>query len=166
LRDVDVLKEIEKNAVLPEDLKRLNKGVLITFSFSTLDESVRKIFEANAPKVEERISAIKNLKDKGFKVGIAFVPLLPFISDSEEQIEEMVKLAKELSVDYVFFGDLTLHGAAKDIFFRVLEARFPELVEKYNELYKGFLPTRAYRARLYSTSKRLCKKYGVGWGIA
>jgi DNA repair photolyase len=165
LRDLDILKEIDKNAILPYDLEKLNRGTLITFSFSTLDENLRKIFEPNAPTIKKRLDAVKNLKDEGFKVGIAFIPLLPFISDSEEQIEEMVKIANEINVDYVFFGDLSLYGVGKEIYFKVLEKYFPDLIEKYRELYKGVSPKKEYKNRLYNTSKKLCKKYGVKWGI-
>ena len=158
LRDLDILKEIDKNAILPYDLEKLNRGTLITFSFSTLDENLRKIFEPNAPTIKKRLDAVKNLKDEGFKVGIAFIPLLPFISDSEEQIEEMVKIANEINVDYVFFGDLSLYGVGKEIYFKVLEKYFPDLIEKYRELYKGVSPKKEYKNRLYNTSKKLCKK--------
>jgi len=166
LRDVDFLKEIDKNAILPEDLRdKICSGVLITFSFSTLDERVRRIFEPNASKIEERLNAIKELKDLGFKVGMAFIPLLPFISDSEEQMEEMVKTAKEFNVDYVFFGDLTLYGKGKEIYLKVLGKRFPNLVRKYKILYKGFSPIREYKDRFYSSAKSICKKYNIKWGI-
>ncbi len=167
LRDVDILKKIDENAILPEDLRdKIGNGVLITFSFSTLDESIRKIFEPNAPRIKERLSAIKELKKLGFKVGIAFVPLLPFISDSEEEIEEMVKIAKNLSVDYVFFGDLTLYGVGKEIYFKVLEKHFPKLVEKYKELYRdNFSVNREYKNKLYRITEHMCKKYNIKWGI-
>ena len=166
LRDIDILKEIDENAVLPADLRgKLNNGVLITFSFSTLDENVRKIFEPNAPKVKERLDTVKELKDLGLKVGIAFIPLLPFISDSEERIEEMVKAAKELNVNYVFFGDLTLYGKGKEIYFKVLERYFPELVEEYEKIYRGAYLIRSYRNAFYKLAFELCKKYGIKWRI-
>lgn len=39
LRDLDILKEIDAKAILPEDLKpRLEHGTIISFSFSTLEE--------------------------------------------------------------------------------------------------------------------------------
>ena len=108
---------------------------------------------------------IKELKNLRFKVGIAFLPLLPFISDTQEKMEEMAKIAKELNVDYVFFGDLTLYGAGKQLFFNVLKNHFPELVEKYKELYKDSCLEKEYKNRFYNNAKRICKKFGVKWGI-
>jgi DNA repair photolyase len=55
LRDLDLLQEIDKNTILPADLKpKLKRGAMITFSISTLDEKVAKIIEPGAPSPAER----------------------------------------------------------------------------------------------------------------
>jgi len=113
LRDVDILQEIDKNAILPEDLRKINHGVLVTISLSTLDNKIAKIFEPNAPTPKERLNTLQKIKEHGFYAGIAYIPTLPFISDSNEQLEEMVKIAKEIGADYVFFSPLTLYGIGK-----------------------------------------------------
>jgi DNA repair photolyase len=45
LRDLDVLNEINKDTILPDDLKKLEGGVIISFSFSTLNEELANILE-------------------------------------------------------------------------------------------------------------------------
>src|ERR1044071_9390705 len=46
VRDFDLLHEINRNAVLPANLHgKINYGVFITFSFSTITDPVAKIFE-------------------------------------------------------------------------------------------------------------------------
>ena len=46
LRDLDILKEIDENAILPNDLKsKLKHGAIISFSISTLDEKLAKMLE-------------------------------------------------------------------------------------------------------------------------
>ena len=140
LRDLDILSRIDVSAILPEDLReKPGHGVLITFSFSTLNNGLARIFEPNAPSPEERLEAIRRIRDEGFLCGIAFMPVLPYISDSE--LEEMAETARKLRVNYVFFSPLTLHGLGREIYFSVLKRHFPELVEKYRALYvKGFPP--------------------------
>ena len=167
LRDIDVLKDIDENAILPSDLKeKLNHGVLITFSFSTLDKRIAKIFEPFAPSPDERLNTIQRLKDEGFFVGIAFMPLLPYISDSTHDLEAMVKTARDIGVDYVFFGNLTLDMEGKKIFFRVLERNFPSLVRKYEKLYGNKnLPIRTYVDSLYRRAYAISRKHGVRIGI-
>jgi len=119
---LDLLKEIDENAILPRDLSQLKHGVLVTISLSTLDEKIAKIFEPNAPKPKERLETLQKVEEQGFYAGVAYIPVLPFISDSNEQIDEMIKIAKEFGADYVFVGALTLYGIGKEWYCKVIEA--------------------------------------------
>ncbi|NAZ24437.1 MAG: radical SAM protein [Thermofilum sp.] len=111
LRDLNLLKEIDKNAVLPSDLKpKLKHGAIISFSVSTLDEKLARILEPGAPAPKERLETMKKCREKGFLTGVCYIPVLPFISDREEQLDEMIKVAKEHGANYVLVGALTLFG--------------------------------------------------------
>lgn len=162
-RDLDLLKEIDERAILPRDLKgKLSHGVLITFSMSTLNEEVSRIFEPNAPRPTERLRTLQKVKEEGFFAGIAYIPVLPFISDSLNQLEGMIKTAKEYEADYVFVGALTLYGKGKELYYRVIENYFPELLSKYKQLYKSLSqPNKSYQRRLEIVVSKLCEKYGV-----
>ena len=167
LRDLDLLKEIDKNAILPMDLKpKLKHGVIISFSISTLDEKLAKILEPGAPKPIERLEAMKRCKERGFFTGICFIPVLPFLSDSEEQVEETIKTVKEYGADFIFVGGLTLFGKGpadcKTLYYKFLEKYHPELVPKYKSLYRIFFaPSKEYQKELKEKSRRLCEKYGI-----
>lgn len=166
LRDLDLLEEIDKKAVLPPDLRAISRGVLITFSLSTLDEQIARIFEPGAPKPKKRLETLQKVKEADFCAGIAYIPVLPFISDSEEQLEEMVKTARELNADYVFVGALTLHGEGKKLYFKVIERHFPELLSEYKKLLKAYnQPSRNYQRKLEEKAKRLCEMYRVKYRI-
>ncbi len=167
LRDLDVLEEIDKVAILPEDLQgKLRHGAIISFSLSTLDEEIARIFEPGAPSPVERLRVMKKCKDNNFFVGLNFIPVLPFLSDEREQLEEMIKTAKDVGADYVFVGVLTLFGTGKELYYKVLEKHFPELVPKYKKLFRAFsYPPREYQAKLEATIKEICKKYGMKIGI-
>lgn len=100
LRDLDGLKEIDKNAILPSDLKsKLKHGTIISFSISTLDEGLAKILEPGAPKPIERLETMKRCKDEGFFTGVCFIPALPFLSDSEEQLDNTIKTVKDYGAE-------------------------------------------------------------------
>jgi len=167
LRDLDLLKEIDKNAILPADLKsKLKHRVIISFSISTLDEKLAKILEPGAPKPIERLEAMKRCKEEGFFTGICFIPVLPFLSDSEEQLEETIKTAKEYGADFIFVGGLTLFGKGpadcKTLYYKFLEKYHPEVVPKYKSLYRIFFaPSKEYQKELEEKSRRLCEKYGI-----
>ena len=167
VRDLDILREIDRNAILPEDLKHnLKRGVIISFSFSTLDEKLAKIFEPGAPKPRERLETMSKCKEEGFLVGANFIPVLPFLSDSDEQLEEMIKTAKSYGADFALVGALTLFGKGpqdcKTLYYKALEKHFPELVPKYRSLYRIFFaPPKEYQKELEEKSKKICEKYGI-----
>ena len=171
VRDLDILKELDKRAILPEDLRQnLNRGVIISFSFSTLDERAAQIFEPGAPTPEERLETLEACKKEGFLVGANFIPVLPFISDSTEQLEAMIRTAKAYGADFVLVGGLTLFGDGptdcKTLFYRALEKYDPELVPNYKKLFRTFFaPPRAYQKELEAKSRRLCTRYRMHYGI-
>jgi len=167
LRDLDLMKEIDKNAVLPSDLKpKLKYGAIISFSVSTLDEKLAKILEPGAPAPKERLETMKKCKEEGFLAGVCYIPVLPFISDTEEQLDEMIKTAKDYGADYVLVGALTLFGNGpadcKTLYYKFLERYFPELVPKYKSLFKIFFqPTKEYQGKLQERSSKICSKYKI-----
>ena len=42
------------------------------------------------------------------------MPALPFLSDSEKEVETIVKSSEKYGADYILFGGLTLYGDALD----------------------------------------------------
>ena len=163
LRDLGLLRELEQRAILPPDLRGKVDGVLVTFSLSTLEEGLARIFEPAAPPPGDRLDALQRVKEEGLSAGIAFTPVLPLITDSE--LEEMARTARELECDYVFFGSLTLAGEAKAAYFKLIEDRFPELLDKYQKLYsRSFHPARWYSDRLYRQALACVRKYGLKFG--
>ena len=59
-----------------ELLRKFNE-VEATFTISTADENIRKIFEPNSPPIKERIEALDKLHSVGVKTCAMIAPLLP-----------------------------------------------------------------------------------------
>ena len=52
------------------------------------------------------------------------------------------------------------------VYYKALEKHFPELVPKYRSLFRIFFaPPKEYQKELEEKSKRLCSRYGIGYGI-
>jgi DNA repair photolyase len=89
-RDFDLLKQIDAEAILPFDLQdKLTHRAFITFSFSTIDTEIARIFEPGAPSPELRLSALSKARMMGLCSGVSLMPLLPFISDTGAHIDQM-----------------------------------------------------------------------------
>ena len=167
LRDLDLLAEVDSSATLPPDLREeVGRGVLITFSMSALDEEVARVFEPNAPSPRERLEALSRVREEGFCAGVALVPTLPLISDSQEALDEVAKAAKEHGACYVFFSPLTLPGPCWEEYMRVLERRFPELAERCRRVFgRGGHPTKRYVNAFYRRALAACHRHGIRFGV-
>jgi len=83
-----------------------------------------KTFEPGAPSPQVRLETLKKCQEKGFLVGVNYIPVLPFLSDSDRQLDEMIKTAKDYGADFAFVGALTLFGKGptdcKTLYYKVL----------------------------------------------
>jgi len=103
---------------------------------------------------------------EGFLVGVNAIPILPFISDTEEELEKIIGGAKQYGADYILVGGLTLFGSAaadsKTLFFKFLERYDRALIAKYNSLYGiNYFATRVYQDALKQRADKFCKKHGI-----
>jgi DNA repair photolyase len=79
------LKKIDENAKLPKDLQSLNRGVIISFFISTLNEDLASLLELVASRPQERLETMRACKKNGFLTGVTFIPVLPYLSKELEQ---------------------------------------------------------------------------------
>jgi DNA repair photolyase len=152
LRDIDLIEEINKKS-----------WAAVTFSIiTTKDDETRQLFEPRAPSTSSRFKAIKKFSDRGILAGVAFMPILPFIYDDDDNLEAVVKATAEHGGKFVLAGGLTLASAQKEHYMKVLAERFPELTTKYQTLYGGkYGPECSYAGEIGKKVSRLCKKYGI-----
>ena len=170
-RDLELLKQIDEAAILPVDLQStLKRGVIISFSFSTLDEKLAKLLEPGAPLPQQRLETLQRTKNADFLCGVNAIPLLPFISDTNEELEKIIAAAKQYGADYILVGGLTLFGSeerdSKQLYFRFLQDHYPHLLEKYEKMYGSvFYPSWQYQDDLKRRTELICKKYQIKTSI-
>ena len=136
LRDLDVLTAAAERTSL-----RVN------FSIGTLDEAVWKATEPGTPHPRRRVEAVRKLNQAGIPCGVLMAPVLPGISDSPEQLREVVTACVEAGA--VSLTPLALHlrpGVREHFMARLAEQR-PELVADYERRYKrAYLPKKEQEA--------------------
>ena len=166
-RDFDLLKQIDENAILPEDLRQNpGRGVIISFSISTIDEELAKQIEPGAASPQKRLETLRECNKNGFLCGINAMPLLPFISDTDEELEKIITAAKQYGAHYILVAGLTLFGDderdSKQLYFKFLRNNFPGLLEKYEKMYGSvFYPSWHYQQQLKKRADTLCEKYNL-----
>ena len=125
VRDIDVLAAAAGRA-----------DVSVTFSIPTLDEDVWRKTEPSTAHPRQRLKAVKALTDAGIRAGVGMAPILPGISDRPEQIAEVVRAAREAGACGIWTNLLFLRPGTREHFIANLQRDWPELVPRYEELYR------------------------------
>ncbi len=118
---------IARDADLIKNFHDAEAGLTIT----TLDDNARKIFEPDSSPVEERLHALKTLKDAGINTYAFFGPMLPKISD--QNLEDYFDALKGI-VDFVYVDKLNLKPGTWSKLEPVLEKNYPSLVGAWWEI--------------------------------
>jgi len=148
LRDYDLIDRLSK-------ITYINIAATVT----VMDESIRAELEPASADSAERFQTLKEFRKTNASIGLHVMPVIPLITDTEENFESMFALARDCGVDYVLPGTLYLKGNTRSHFFHFLQAHYPQHIESYKTLYKTGGATKAYKAGLYAMVNRLRNKY-------
>ena len=69
--------------------------VSIAFSVGTLDRGVWRLTEPGTPPPDRRVEALRRLTAMGIPCGVLVAPVLPGLSDTEDQLTEVVQACAE-----------------------------------------------------------------------
>jgi DNA repair photolyase len=153
-RDIDLLKKINDHS-----------RVMVSFSFSSTDEKISRIFEPDVPVPQERLDTIASLKEEGIACGMFLLPVIPFITNAQEILQKTLHDARKVGVDFIIFGGMTLKdGRQKEYFYKVLQRHYPNLMQEYQMIYRGSTWGEAlpeYYSQLHQTVHMLLKQYKI-----
>jgi len=149
LRDLNVLREM--------------KDIEVAFTITTLDESVRRVFEPHSSPVPQRIEALAHLHEAGIRTWVFFGPALPVFSDSEETINALFATLAQVGVSYILVDTLNLKGAQWKRLRCVLESNYPQALEQYRLIQHD---QRAYARTLAARVARAAERYHMPYELA
>jgi hypothetical protein len=126
------------------------------------DDLARKI-EPFAPSSSKRFEALETLAKQGIYTGLTFMPLLPGINDTVENVKAIVEQAKNAGASYVMpmFG-VTLRKGSRDYLFKAFDEKFPGMKEQYQQQFGEQYECNSPQSKqLYETFYELIYKYGM-----
>ena len=165
---------ITKSLLVRRDFELLSdmlrrSSVLVSVSFSTLDDEIARVFEPHVPSPTHRLQLLRDLKTAGIPCGMMLMPVLPYISDSIDQLSVVVNTASRIGLDYVIMGLLTLKkGRQRNYFGQVLKEYDAALNPYYEQIYKDpkwGSPASFYSAEVQSQFGKLAREKGINQRI-
>lgn len=149
VRDIDVLQSIQQYA-----------PVLVKLTITTPhDEISRKIEPAVAPS-SQRFEALAELSAAGIPCGILLMPLLPWITDGEEDLRPLLQKVKESGGSFAYPSlGLTMREGQREYFYSGLDKEYPGLRERYHARYGTQYQCNVPNAkRLWQVLQQECKR--------
>ena len=125
LRDVELMKQISERTEFVANL-----------SIPTLEEKAWRATEPHTPHPRKRIEAVAELARAGIPTGVLIAPLIPGVNDAPGQVEELVEAVGEAGAESIGGVGLHLRGEVREIWFDWLRQYRPDLVPRYERLYR------------------------------
>jgi DNA repair photolyase len=151
LRDLEIFAAAAKHTEVKANL-----------SIATLDEDVWHASEPGTPPPLRRLEAVARLNQAGVPCGVLIAPILPGISDGDEQLESIVRACVEAGAVSISSIGLHLRPGVRELFMPWLERVRPDLVDHYRVLYgarNGYL-AREEQERLSARVRTLVQRFG------
>jgi DNA repair photolyase len=151
VRDIDVFKEINRQ-----------QSLILKLTITAADDSLSKVIEPNVCASSARFKAMKQLSENGLFVGTLLTPILPFITDTEENIKEIIRLSYENGAKFVWsMGGVTLRENQRTYFYNQLDKHFIGLKNRYINTFGNNYVCNTLNKKLAFVYKEECKKYGL-----
>ncbi len=153
LRDLDLLTRIHETA-----------KAVVQMTLTTHDDTLCRILEPNVSVTSQRVAALCRLRDAGIPTVVWLDPILPFLTDTRENVQGILESCIEARVQGIIcFGmGLTLRDGSREYFYRQLDRHFPSLKEQYIRTYGNrYELTSPRNEELMALFHDTCEKAGI-----
>jgi len=110
--------------------------VHVTVTVTTMNRHLARLTEPYAPSPELRLKAVAQLAEAGVSVGVMASPILPLISDSEDNLRAVAEATKNAGAKHFGAYVLFLQPAAQRVFFPFLSKHFPKHLARYQRSFR------------------------------
>ncbi len=152
LRDIDLLTEIAKK-----------NSVIIKISITTSDDALARKIEPHVPSSTRRFRVLKELRDSGLFAGVLMTPVLPFLTDTEDNIREIVSQSKSVNANFIYTKmGMNLRTNQRTYYYKKLDELYPGLSSDYEAVYGNkFVCSSLQYRHLMELFLNLCHQNGI-----
>lgn len=150
-RDIDVLQKINEH-----------HNVIIKLTITCASDALSKKIEPYVSSTSERFTALRKLCDANIFAGVLFTPWLPFITDNEANVCDIVRRTYEAGAKFIYASNgVTLRENQRDYYFKQLDILFPGVADRYRRVYGNQYMCKTLNKGLYKVFETECKRYGL-----
>lgn len=133
---------LTKGPLLKRDLPLLKEAaqhvpVSVAVSLAMVDKALQQKVEPGTPGPRARLNLIKSITNAGLECNVLSMPILPWLTDSQEHLDALHAALSDAGANWVSTGALHLRPGAREWFMQWLQREYPALVPKYQQIYRG-----------------------------
>ncbi|WP_285726370.1 Rv2578c family radical SAM protein [Psychromicrobium xiongbiense] len=163
---------LTKGTLLARDIPLLVKAsgqvpLGLGISLALTNQELAATLEPGTPSPRARLSLISRLREAGLPCGVMAMPILPWLTDSDEALDSLFCSLAAAGATGVSAGALYLRSGTREWFMSWLASHHPELVGRYRRLYSGGSYASAdYRRWLGGQVHHFRERHGLGGSAA
>lgn len=153
LRDLDLLKKINEKS-----------KAVVQMTLTTANDNLCKILEPNVCPTSKRVKTLKILNDNNIPTIVWLCPILPYINDTVENINDILDYCIKSKVHGILCSNmgLTLREGNREYFYKKLDEHFPGLKETYiREFGNSYAIPSPNNDKLMKIFKKQTQKHGI-----
>ena len=136
--------------------------VAVNFSVGCLDRSVWKLSEPGTPPPDQRLAALRRLTEAGVSCGVLVAPILPGLSDGDDQLRSVVEAAADAGAVSISAVALHLRGSVRGHYLDWIDRVRPDLAALHRERFRdGAYQPHAERDRIAEVVRATSLRCGV-----
>ncbi len=152
-----------RDLALFEHIHQKAKAVL-QMTLTAADDELSRVLEPNVCTTTRRYEVLKAFQKQGVPAVVWLTPILPFLTDTEENVRRILDYCFDAGVKGVvcFGAGLTLRDGNREYYYKALDRHFPGLSDEYRKRYGNAYEASSPRAgRLLRLIHDECERHGV-----
>lgn len=153
LRDIDLLEKINEKT-----------KAVVQVTITTADDELCKMIEPNVCPTSRRVEVLEKLKERNIPTVVWFCPILPYINDTEENVNRIMDCCIDADVKGVLnMGmGLSLRKGNREYFYRKLDEKFPGIKDTYIEEFgDSYFIHSSDNRKLRGILMKRCDEHGI-----
>jgi len=152
---------LTKSSLVRNDLDILEDAdAELGMTLTTMDDALCEKIEPGASFTSDRIDTLREAADRGIKIWAFLGPFMPFLSDSEENINAIFQALSELKLEHIYADKLNPRPGVWRSIKAFLGENYPYLIGSYGRILYEKSQREAYSQGLKKLMKRCAGKYG------
>jgi DNA repair photolyase len=150
VRDADVLKDLSARTTCR-----------VHISVPTVDEDAWEKLEPGVAHPMQRLRAVRQLVDAGIDCGVLMAPIVPGFSTHPSKIERTIKAIADSGATSVGAMVMHLEGGTRDHFMTLLNREYPQMADRYQQLYASKYVPKDYDKRVQEVVSLMRERYAI-----